>query len=155
VTIATDFLTYFTEGWAQHLAASSLGLTWKPSAPYASSEIGIWLLALPTDPAFDTSAAVALTPYPLSADPTYADSTIGLQIKTRVPSQDPRAAWAIDGPIANLILGNWPLTLPNGVQIETLLDGATSTSLGIDDKRRITWSSSYPFRVYRPGAHRL
>jgi hypothetical protein len=59
VTLATDFLRLFTEGWAQHLADAGIGLTWKPSAPYATSDKGLWLMSFPTDPAFDGSTAVA------------------------------------------------------------------------------------------------
>lgn len=153
-SIETDDLTLFVEGWAQYLADASLGLTWEPTDPYTPDEIGLWLMSFPTDPAFDGSKVVALTPTVLLNDSTYADSTFALQVKSRCPGQDPRGVWGVDSKIRNAILGNWPLELPNGVHISTVLDGVTSTSLGRDEQQRPIWASSYPFRVYRPGAHR-
>lgn len=153
MTLATDSLRLFTEGWAEYLADQVDGLTWEPEDPYTADQVGIWLMSLPTLPAFDNSSAVALTPYPLADDATFADSTVGLQVKVRRPGQDPRPVWQLDDEIANAVLGNWPLDLPGGVHVSTVL-GRTSSSLGIDAKQRLTWQSSYPCRVLRPGAHR-
>lgn len=154
MTLAVDFLRLFTEGWAQYLADASIGLTWHPTDQYDPATVGIWLAAFPADPTFDASTAVVLTPYPLADDATLANSTVGLQIKSRAPGRDPRAVWALDDKIANRLLGNFPLTLPTGVRIETLTR-TSSTSLGQDDKNRWTWSSSYPCQAHRPGAFRL
>jgi hypothetical protein len=156
MTLATDFTRLFTEGWASYLAGQITGLTWHASAPYAASDVGIWLVSFPTAAAFDTSVAVCLTPYPLTDDPTYADSEVGLQVKVRgVPNSDPRAAvWPWIDKIRNAVLGNWPLDLPGGVHVSTIMSGP-SGSLGYDAKDRLTWAASFPCQVLRPGAHRL
>jgi hypothetical protein len=52
------------------------------------------------------------------------------------------------------VLGHWPLELPSGVHVSTVL-GRTSSSLGFDDKQRLIWQSSYPCQVLRPGTFRL
>ena len=155
MTLATNFLTDFAEGWAQFLEDAAIGLKWERSSPYSANDVGIWLMQFPTATTFDNSKAVCLTPYPLTDDATFADSTIGLQVKVRgLAGQDPRTfVWPTDDKIANLLLGNFPLDLSNGVHISTVLP-RTSSSLGYDAKNRLTWQSSYPCEVLRPGAHR-
>lgn len=156
MTLATNFLTDFVEGWAQFLEDAGIGLTWDPTgANYNPANTNIWLMQFSTLTTFDNSKAVCLTPYPLTDDPTFADSTIGLQVKVRgIANQDPRMfVWPTDDKIANALLGNFPLDLANGVHVSTIL-GRTSSSLGYDAKNRLTWQSSYPCRVLRPGAHR-
>jgi hypothetical protein len=155
VTLPAEFLRHYTEGFAQLLADDpDLGLTWHPADPYDPAETGIWLAAFPADPSFEQSRAVVLTPYPLGDDAALSDSTIGLQVKTRCPGQDPRPCWSLDDAIANVLLGLYPVTLPTGVQVITL-QRTSSASLGMDENQRWTWSSNYGTTVYRPSTHRV
>ncbi|MCW2496347.1 minor capsid protein [Jatrophihabitans sp.] len=144
------FLRLFVEGFAQALADAGIGLTWRPSEPYETGELGIGVMTFPTG----LNKAVALTPYPLSDDPALSDSQIGLQVKTRSESAEPRDVWDLDDAIANVLLGLYPTTLPSGIEIVTL-QRTSSTSLGQDESQRWIWSSNYPCGLYRPSVHRV
>lgn len=144
----TSFLGDFAEGFAQLLTAAGLGLSYADT--YTAGQTGIGLMKFP----LELDNAVALAPYPLTDSPALNSSEIGLQIKTRMAGEDPRAVWALDDAIANFLLGNYPLTLPTGVRIVTL-QRTSSGSLGQDDAKRWNWTSNYPCSVYRPSLHRV
>lgn len=148
---ATTFLTDLCEGVAQLLADAGVGV-WSASGVFTAEQTGITVMAVPPAP----SRLITLTPYPLGDAPTLADSTVGLQIRTRSAGADPRDVLALDDAIADQLLGNYPLRLSTGVQIGTLTR-TSAVSLGQDDATppRWGWSSNYRLTVYRPGPHRL
>lgn len=145
-----DFLRDFLHGWAQHLVDADIGLTWPPAGPndtFALTDVGIGFLTFPT--ALDKT--VALTPVPLSDDPTLTQSLMNLQVKCR--AKDRFECMALDSAIAGVILGAFPLTLSTGIQIVSM-DPAASTPLGQDGNDRFLWSSNYPQMVHRPTPNR-
>lgn len=147
---ATSFLGQLVEGFAQLLAAESIGLTYNASGVYTADQTGIVAMAVPDKP----NRIVVLTPYPLGDDPSLSNSTVGLQVRSRSAGQDPRDVFTLDDSIADALLGRFPLTLPTGVRVNTLVR-TSATSMGMDDSQRWGWSSNYRLTVYRPGAHRL
>lgn len=147
MSFTKDILT----GFAVLLSSASIGLTWRPDGTaYAAGETGILLRAVPPEP----DRIVTLSTYGLGDEATYADSTVGLQVRTRSGSPDPTDVDSMDDAIADVLLGNYPLTLSTGVRIVTLIRSST-VSLGQDDSKRWGQSSNYTLGLYRPGPHRL
>lgn len=148
------FFRDFTEGFAQLLVAkvdASVGLAWQSSGKYSAGQTGIFAVAFPATP----DRLVTLTPYPLTADPVMAQSEIGLQIRSRGATADPREVMAIDDAINDALLGLFPVTLPTGVAISSLA-WTSGASLGQEEggTRRWAWSSNYTANTYRPSQHR-
>lgn len=149
MTDSTAFLSDLTVGWAQMLDAADLGITWRPTGDYEPTEVGIGLLSLP----LSLGKAIALAPYPLTDHPTLRITEVGMQIKMRAASTDPREVWDLDSTISNYLLGNYPMNLPTGVRINVLESGS-SGSLGIDASDRPLWVHNYPLTLFRPTPHR-
>lgn len=161
-----SYLTDLVEGFAQLLAAGNLGLVWSPSGvytdgldygqgPYGSGDFGtggtaIVVMAIPQSP----SRLVSLTPYLLGDNPTLSDSDAGLQIRSRSAAADPRDVFDLDDSIADFLLGNFPLLLPTGISVSTLVR-SSAVSLGQDDSKRWEWSSNYALQLHRPSLHRV
>jgi hypothetical protein len=141
----------FVEGFAQLLAAASIGLSWDPALSYTGEQTGIFIASMPPTPA----RCVVLTPYPIAASPTMSDSTEGLQIRTRSAAADVRDVWALNDAINNYLLGLFPIVLPNGVHVSSLM-WTSGGSLGQEPSgaRRWEWSSNYTATVWRPSLHR-
>lgn len=150
MTVRT-FTEDFTEGWAQLLAANIAGLAWDPAQSYPAGVTGIFIASMPATP----DRCVVLTPYPISADPTLQDSTIGLQIRSRSTGPDVRDVWRLDDAVNNYLLGLFPITLPTGVRVASLRF-VSGTSLGQEPAgaRRWEWSTNFAATVWRPSLHR-
>lgn len=146
----TDFVTEFLTGFAELFAAADLAV-WQSATGYDPGDVAIGLHALPTL----NPTCVGLFAYPLTDDPTLSISAIGLQVKARVPSQDVRDVRALIGPFEELLLGNYPLILPNGIRVNSIAGNGPKASLGMDELERQIWASSFPCSVMRPSAHRL
>lgn len=149
-SLAPAFTKAFVEGWAQLLADRAPILTWRADLAYTDSETGIWPMGLPVD---SPSRAVAIAPYPLTADPALSDSDIGLQIRSRSAGQDVRDAWALDDAIQNALLGLFAITLPTGVYVSSLR-WTSGGSYGQDAALRWEWGSNFTARVNRPSTNR-
>lgn len=148
----SGFLTDLATGFAVLLAVDdALGLTWRPNGSmYTADELGVTVMAVPPSP----DGLVTVSPYPLSDDATFADSDIGLQIRSRAAGEDPRTVLDLDDAIADALLGRWPLTLSTGIRVVTL-ERSSSASFGQDAAKRWSRSSNYLLRLHRPGTHRL
>lgn len=138
------------EGFAQLLAAEVTGLAWAPTGAYATNVTGIYIEVVPPTP----NRIVTLTVYGLGDDGAYADSTVGLQVRCRSAGHDPRDVHDLDDAIADVLLGRYPLTLPNGITVQTLIR-SSATPLGQDDNQRHEHSSNYTAGLHWPGTHRL
>lgn len=148
-----SFLTDLCEGFAQVIAADAdpgQNLLWQSAGAYPSGKTGIFIAHVPPSP----SRLLTLTAYWLADDAVYGDSTFGLQARSRSVGQDPRDVYALDDAVADVLLGRWPMTLPTGIRIETLMR-SSSTSLGLDAKQRWSHVSNFTGELHRPGPHRL
>lgn len=149
---ALTFTHDLLEGFALLLAGDVASpFTYSDTADYASDQLGLWLGPLPLD---KPDRAVALMTYPLSADPTLSQAMTGVQFRSR-GSRDGGVfdVMGIDDAIQNALGGRFPVTLPNGIRVPSLV-WTSGTSLGQDDSHRWEWSTNFVAGVGRPGAHR-
>jgi hypothetical protein len=117
---------------------------------YPSNKTGIFIDRVPPSP----NRIITLTCYGLGDDATYADSTFGLQVRSRSVGADPRDAFDLDDAVFDVLAGRWPMTLPNGIHVQTLVR-TSHTSLGEDANQRWSRASNYTAEVHRPATHRL
>lgn len=140
------------EGFALLLDADDGSpFTYSDTADYGADDLGLWLGTLPLD---IPDRAVALMAYPLSADPTLSQAMTGVQFHSR-GSRDGGVfdVMGIDDAVQNALGGRFPITLPNGIRVPSLV-WTSGTSLGEDDEHRWHWTSNFTAGVGRPGAHR-
>ena len=153
MALPESFLEDFTGGYAQLIANAGLGFVYADT--YTPTDWAIGLMAFPQAIGnVDIDTAVAFAPYPLTDNPTMNMTEVGLQVKCRAAGRDPRIVWRMDDAISNVLLGNYPITLPTGVRVATL-QRTSSGSLGQDDSERWLWTSNYPCNVFRPTLHRV
>lgn len=145
----TAFTLGVAEGFAQLLADAGIGLAYNEDGDYTDDEVGIFLYRVPQKP----FAAVTITPYLGTADPTQAQSSGSLQIRTRTGGDDPQPGMLIQDTIQNALLGLYPVTLPGGVRVTTLQLTA-SGPMGQDANNRWNFADTYRYSLYRPTAHR-
>jgi hypothetical protein len=148
VTLPVNTLQALAEGVAQQLAAladSAQHITWQSSGSYAAGTVGIYMASVPTTP----DKIVTLSPRELTAHPTLVDAEYALQIRTR-GTPDPRVVWALRDACRDVILGRWPTTLPNGLEIRSV-DYAGGGAIGQDASLRWMWSDNF---TYQLGEHR-
>lgn len=140
---ATDFLTEYVEGFAQLLAAET-DLAWQPAGDYPADEAGIFIGTVPASP----DKLVALMPTPMDAHPVFTDSAVNLQIRFRAGA-DIRDTWAMRDQTRRVLAGRFPLLLPTGVYVSTLVF-AYGTSMGQDSSKRWEWADNYRTRATEP-----
>lgn len=144
---ATDFLTEYTEGWAQWLAGETdpaQSITWRPDGKYATGKTGIFVATVPTQP----DRLITLTPTPFDAHPTLTDARVDLQIRFRA-GRDIREVWAMRDATRAVMAGQFPFRLPTGIYVSAL-DFAYGTSMGQDSSLRWEWVDNYRTRVSEP-----
>lgn len=144
----SSFLPSVAAGFAQLLAAADLGLTWDATGALYSGDWGIYERRLPQSP--DRAVVLTLTLHP--SPPARAMTYAGLQVRVRC-GPDPRDGETVADGIRGVLLGNYPLTLPNGIRIAALgYDGGGP--MGRDENEREHFADNYPLRVHNPTAHR-
>lgn len=140
----TDFLTEYTEGFAQLLAAADVGFSWRDFGTQTDGRAPIFLVDVPTDP----HKICTLTPTPMDAHPTLTDSAVNLQIRFRAGT-DVREVWAMRNATRLVLAGRFPMRLPTGIYISTLTF-AYGTSMGQDPSKRWEWADNYRTRASEP-----
>ncbi|GGM65212.1 hypothetical protein GCM10012275_39700 [Longimycelium tulufanense] len=134
-------------GLAEHLAAAGVG-AYRPTGVYADHETGIVLGAIPIHP----PRVIALTPYPLVDDVDQADSVLGLQVRVRSGSGDPREALDLTDVVFEVLHGATHLNLAGTVV--HLVQRAASIPMGRDESGRYEHADTYRLTVHRPTPHR-
>lgn len=136
-------------GLAQDLDAAGIA-AWSPEAGYPADAVALTLGLVPPTP----DRLVTLSGYGVSDDPVLADTTTGVQVRTRWAGPDPTG---VDD-LADLVFDRWqaagPLTLPTGVRVVQMHRQST-TSLGQDAQGRWSRSDNYYVDHYQPATHRL
>lgn len=138
----SDLLT----GLAEHLANAGLGLTWRPTGVYATSEIGILLQTIPTTP----DRVVVLAPYPVTAGPR-SDVVQGVQVRCRAAPGPPNPVLDLDDAIYQVLHGAENLRL--GPVLVAHAWRTSAAPLGPDQNRRHETSSNYYLTTAHPSAH--
>lgn len=140
------FTADFTAGLAQVLHDAGAG-TWKPTEKYTALETAIIPGLVPANP----DRLITLTVYGFIDDPTQAESTLLLQVRTR-GTRDIRSSENVQDAVFD-VLQNLPRRTVGGV----IVAGCWRRSagyLGVDDNQRHAHSSNYEFRLHRPSPHR-
>lgn len=147
--MAAGYQTNLTTGFAQLLAGAGVGV-WNPTGVYAETDTGLLLKVMPPQP----DNAVALSTYPISDDPTMADTITGLQVMSRAAGQDPRQVDDLADLIFDQLQGLHDVTLSTDVRV-LAVEHKGGSSLGQDDLKRWVRSDNYYVTTYRPGPNRL
>ncbi len=134
------------------LLSEAGAVTWSPDSVVA--------VDVSPPPMFDTEypdspdVVVALTTYYLGGDePTFSESVVNLQVKTRSSVATPRDGTDLDDAISQVFLGNWPLDLSNGVHV-SIIERTSGTPIGRDGAGRFERVTNYRFTIHDPGPHR-
>lgn len=123
---------------------------WTPSAPYADDTVGIFLAGMPQHPA----AVLVLSTYALADDPTYADSEVGLQVRTRSPGRDPRPGDDLADAAFAALQGLDHVVLSTGVVVVTCTR-ISALPMGEDQSGRWERADNYRLACHHPATHRL
>jgi hypothetical protein len=134
-------------GLAEHLAAAGIG-TYRPTGIYRDDETGIVIGAVPASPA----RLVVLTLYPLSDDVDQADSVLGLQVRLRSATADPREVLDLVDALFDVLHGATHLHLGD-VEVH-LVRRTASVPMGQDQSRRYEHADTYQLTAHRPTRHR-
>ncbi len=141
--------TRLIEGLAQ-LFHDAGAVTWAPTAAWSSGPPPLFDTYWPDAP----DVAVCLATYYLGGDePTFSESVINLQVKTRSSVESPAAGTDLDDAIAQVMLGNWPVDLGNGVHV-SIIERTSGTPIGRDDAGRYERVTNYRLTVHDPGPYR-
>jgi hypothetical protein len=143
------YQTNLTTGIAVLLADAGVA-SWSPTAAYDVTATGILLKVMPPEP----DNAVTLSTYPVSDDPTLADTVTGLQVMTRAGGADPRPVDDLADAVFDQLQGLHDLTLSTGVRV-VMVEHKGGSSLGQDDEKRWARVDNYYVTTYRPAPFRL
>lgn len=142
-----SFTADLAHGLAEYLAAAGIG-AYRPTGVYRDDEVGIVIGAVPASP----PRLVVLTPYPLVDDVDQADSVVGLQVRVRGATPDPREALALADAVFDVLHGATHLSV-GGVEVH-LVQRAASAPMGQDHNRRYEHADTYRLTAHRPTSHR-
>jgi hypothetical protein len=123
---------------------------WNATGAYADTDTAILLKVMPPTP----DNAVVLSTYPVTDDPTLADTVTGLQVRTRAGGADPRPVDDLADAVFDQLQGLHDLTLSTGVRV-VAVEHKGGSSLGQDDLKRWARVDNYYVTTYRPGPNRL
>lgn len=150
--MSANFERRFLTGFAQ-LLDTTTSATWRPSSPYAAGETAVVLDTIPQSP----EAVVVLTAYGVDDDPSLSDTTIGLQITTRTPGQNPLPGYDLSGAVFDALHGlhdvDLPVTGADAVHLVQCLR-RSHTSIGQDSNGRWRRVQNFYCTVHRPSPHR-
>lgn len=138
---ATDFLTTFTEGFAQLIAGAHVGYAWRDYGSGDPDDAPIFLADVPTGP----DRILTLTPTPMAVHPTLNTAAVNLQLRFRA-GEDVREVWAMRAATRRVLAGLFPTRLPTGIYI-SVLTFAYGTPMGIDESRRWMFADNYRTRA--------
>lgn len=137
------------DGLAQLLADAGAG-KYRATGAYTDSEVGIVVGLVPQKPA----KVICLIPYPLTDDPSSTDSVLGLQVRTRSDTPDPRTAFDLADGVFDALQGLGDVALSDTAVLK-IAERTSGTPLGEDNQGRAEWSDNYQLKVNRPAAHRI
>jgi hypothetical protein len=134
-------------GLAEHLAAAGVAV-YRPTGVYRDDETGLVIGVVPAAP----PRVVVLSCYALADDVDQADSLIGLQVRVRSASPDPRDALDLIDAVFDALHGATHLALAGTVVL--LVERTASTPLGRDQNGRYELADTYRLAAHRPTVHR-
>lgn len=130
-------------GLAEHLTAAGIGI-YRPDGVYADDETGLMLGVVPAAPA----RVVVLTCYALADDVEHADSLIGLQVRVRCDTPDPRDVLDLLDAVFDVLHSATHLTLAGTVV--HLVERTASAPMGRDQNGRYEHADTYRLVTHRP-----
>lgn len=132
------------------LLDGATSLTYRDTGAYTSAETGIVIGTVPQNP----PSLVALIPYPLTDDPTLSDSVMGLQVRCRVGTHDPRDVTDLADEVFDALHGHPAVDLSATARL-LFAERVSGVPLGEDGSGFPEWSDSYQLTLHRPSAHRV
>jgi hypothetical protein len=147
--VTAGITTRLIEGLAQLLHDAG-AVTWAPTDVWSSGPPPIFDTYYPDAP----DVCGALATYDLGGDePTFSGSVKMVQVKTRSTVETPAAGADLDDAIAQVLMGNWPIVLGNGVTV-SILERVSGTPIGRDEAGRHERTTNYRLTIHDPGPHR-
>ena len=135
-------------GLAQLLTADGVGV-YRDSGVYTETETGIIIGTVPQSP----PAIVALIPYALFDDPTLSDSVLGLQLRFRSGTYDPRDVLDLADAAFDSLQGHPGVDLSATARL-LIAERTSSIPLGENASGFPESADSYQLMLHRPSAHR-
>jgi len=142
-----SWTTTLVHGLAEYLAAAGVAV-YRPTGVYHDDEVGIVIGVVPVSP----PRVVVLTSYPLSDDVDQADSVLGLQVRARGASSDPREALDLVDAVFDALHGAAHLDLAGA--LVHLAERTASLPMGRDQSGRYEHADTYQLTAHRPTRHR-
>lgn len=152
----STFVKDLRDGLAQYIAANDDTFTWSPTGDFTADQIALTIVTLVQSP----DRMVAISASHMKSDPALADSMFNIQFLARGRAYD--SATGTGGPdepvglcdaIDDLLLGNFPLILPTGVELSTLIQVGGGDG-GQDENQRWLYATRYQSIAHRPSPHR-
>jgi hypothetical protein len=134
-------------GLAEHLAAAGVAV-YRPTGVYRDDETGLVIGVVPAAP----PRVVVLSCYALADDVDQADSLIGIQVRVRAGTPDPRDALELVDAAFDVLHGATHLALASVVM--HLAERIASTPMGRDQSGRYEHADTYRLTAHRATRHR-
>jgi hypothetical protein len=134
-------------GLAEYLDSAGI-CVYRPTGTYRDDETGIVIGTVPASP----PRVVVLTPYPLFDDVAQADSVLGVQVRMRSASGDPREALDLADAVFDVLHGATHLDLAGA--LVHLAERTASLPMGRDQSGRYEHADTYQLTAHRPTRHR-
>lgn len=132
------------------LLAADTSFTYRDTGAYADTETGVVIGTVPQNP----PSLVVLIPYPLTDDPTLSDSVMGLQLRFRVGTHDPRDVTDLADEAFDVLHGHPAVDLSSTARL-LFAERVSGVPLGEDTNGFPEWSDNYQLTLHRPSAHRV
>ncbi|TCO64386.1 minor capsid protein [Actinocrispum wychmicini] len=134
-------------GLAGYLAAAGIG-AYRPGGVYREDEVGIVIGTVPASP----GRVVTLSVYPLVDDVDQADSLLGLQVRVRSGTPDPREVLDLLDAVFEILQGTTHLYF-HDVEVH-LSQRIASLPMRQDSNKRYEHADIYQLTTHRPTYHR-
>lgn len=142
-----SFTEDFLDGMATYLSAPGSPFLYRPTAPYADGEYGIFIMTAPL--VKNRPLTLVLRTYYFDDDPSLSDSALSVQLDFYGPA---RAVLQGTDYAFDRLQGMWGGTL-GGIKVQS----ATRTSvavMGQDEGGNLRQTENYELAVYRPSPNR-
>lgn len=140
-----SWTTDLLDGLAQWLDDAGLGTYRADGSAYQAGETAIVVGTLPPVP----DRLIVLTLYAATRPRGLADTAVSVQVRTRGPAGDSRAAADVLDPVHEALDGARDLTL-GGVRVVQILHSSGPAPIGLDANNRAELTDNFLIQAERP-----